>query len=103
GPTYGSHSDAWTRAGIETTLLADAELAAHASTKTAMTVVNPNNPDGRLLDRPRLQSLHDSLHEQGGVLIVDEAFADLDPRHSVADLAGTRHAPSLVVLRSFGK
>lgn len=103
GPTYGSHSDAWTRAGIQTSLLADSQLAAHACDKVAMTVVNPNNPDGRLLERSQLQSLHDSLHAQGGVLIVDEAFGDLEPRHSVADLAGTKHAPSLVVLRSFGK
>jgi cobalamin biosynthetic protein CobC len=66
-------------------------------------VVNPNNPDGRLLDRQQLQSLHDSLHAHGGVLIVDEAFGDLGPQHSVASLAGTERAPSMVVLRSFGK
>ncbi len=33
-------------------------------------------------------------------MVVDEAFADLDPDHSVASHAG---APGLVVLRSFGK
>ncbi|HEY0940801.1 MAG TPA: threonine-phosphate decarboxylase CobD [Steroidobacter sp.] len=103
GPTYGSHSDAWTRAGIQTTLLADSQLALQAGARAAMTVVNPNNPDGRLIERQQLQSLHDSLHEHGGVLIVDEAFGDLEPQHSVADLAGTERAPSMVVLRSFGK
>jgi cobalamin biosynthetic protein CobC len=36
-------------------------------------------------------------------LIVDEAFADLDPQHSVAGLAGTERASRMIVLRSFGK
>ncbi|HEY5756153.1 MAG TPA: threonine-phosphate decarboxylase CobD [Steroidobacter sp.] len=103
GPTYGSHSDAWTRAGIETNVIADAALVTRATANTAMTVVNPNNPDGRVLSREQLQPLHDSLQAHGGVLIVDEAFADLEPAHSVADLAGTARAPRMLVLRSFGK
>lgn len=103
GPTYSSHSDAWHRAGAKTVVTPDAELAAHAGQSVAMTVVNPNNPDGRVLDREQLLSLHDSLHAHGGVLIVDEAFGDLEPQHSVADLAGTERAPSMVILRSFGK
>lgn len=103
GPTYGSHSDGWQRAGVGTSVTTDAQLATYAAAAVAMTVVNPNNPDGRLLDRQQLQSLHDSLHAHGGVLIVDEAFGDLEPEHSVAGLAGTEHAPSMVVLRSFGK
>lgn len=103
GPTYSSHADAWTRAGLKATIIADSQLAAHAGANVAMTVVNPNNPDGRTLDRQQLQSLHDALHARGGALIVDEAFGDLDPGHCVADLAGTECAPSMVVLRSFGK
>ncbi|MBL8270441.1 threonine-phosphate decarboxylase CobD [Steroidobacter sp.] len=103
GPTYGSHADAWNRAGVKARVASDAELTAAATGSVAMTVVNPNNPDGRVLDRARLQSLHDSLHADGGVLIVDEAFGDLAPQASVADLAGTQQAPSLLVLRSFGK
>lgn len=103
GPTYGSHADAWTRAGVATTVLADSQLAIHAEANAAMTIVNPNNPDGRLMDRAQLQSLHDSLHARGGALIVDEAFGDLEPQRSVAGLAGTDRAPSMVVLRSFGK
>ncbi len=103
GPTYSSHSDAWHRAGAKITVTPDAELAEHADKGVAMTVVNPNNPDGRVFDREQLLSLHDSLHAHGGVLIVDEAFGELDPQHSVADLAGTERAPSMVILRSFGK
>jgi cobalamin biosynthetic protein CobC len=103
GPTYGSHSDAWNRAGLATEVIPDSQLATRAAGNVAVTVVNPNNPDGRLLDRQRLQVLHDSLFTNGGVLIVDEAFGDLEPRHSVADVAGTTRAPNMVILRSFGK
>lgn len=103
GPTYGSHFDAWTRAGIPTTVVADTELTTRAAANTTMTVVNPNNPDGRVLNREQLQTLHDSLQANGGVLIVDEAFGDLEPAHSVAFLAGTDRAARTIVLRSFGK
>jgi len=68
-----------------------------------MTIVNPNNPDGRIVGRQQLQSLHDALRANEGTLIVDEAFADLQPQHSVAGLAGSDAAPRMVVLRSFGK
>lgn len=121
GPTYGSHADAWMRAGLDTNVVADSELAARVvaltepdsgssdtpaatiTTGVAMTVVNPNNPDGRVLNREQLQTLHDSLQASGGVLIVDEAFGDLEPAHSVANLAGTERAARMIVLRSFGK
>jgi cobalamin biosynthetic protein CobC len=64
-------------------------------------VVNPNNPDGRIIPRAALLQLHTRLARRGGVLVVDEAFADFDGR-------GESLAPSLpesgaVVLRSFGK
>ncbi|MDY6946062.1 MAG: threonine-phosphate decarboxylase CobD [Pseudomonadota bacterium] len=103
GPTYASHSDAWHRAGIKTTVAADTQLSTQAAANIAMTVVNPNNPDGRRLQLQQLQSLHDALQSHGGALIVDEAFGDLEPLHSVAAVAGTQRAPGMVVLRSFGK
>ncbi|MGH8188785.1 MAG: aminotransferase class I/II-fold pyridoxal phosphate-dependent enzyme, partial [Steroidobacteraceae bacterium] len=68
-----------------------------------ITIVNPNNPDGRILDRDRLLALHDALQVRNGILVVDEAFIDLEPQLSVAALAGTERAPRLIVLRSFGK
>ena len=103
GPTYGSHADAWTRAGAKTQVVADDELLAHTSAGGAMTVVSPNNPNGRIVARDELQRLHAALSTANGVLIVDEAFADLTPQHSVANLAGSDAAPRMVVLRSFGK
>ena len=103
GPTYGSHADAWTRAGAQARVVADSELLAHVGNRCAMTVVNPNNPDGRIVAHDELQRLHAALSSVGGALIVDEAFADLTPRHSVAAIAGTELAPRMIVLRSFGK
>jgi cobalamin biosynthesis protein CobC len=102
-PAYGSHIDAWQRAGAAVRALADSELLAIAATNSAITVVNPNNPDGRLLSRSQLLSLHDAVNRNDGVLVVDEAFGDLDPQHCVSDIAGSDAAPRMIVLRSFGK
>jgi cobalamin biosynthetic protein CobC len=99
GPTYGSHADAWQRSGTAVRTVADSELLANTTSETAMTVVNPNNPNGRLLSRQQLLS----LNENAGALIVDEAFGDLEPQHCVSDIAGSDAAPRMIVLRSFGK
>lgn len=94
-PTYGEHARAWAAAGhqvVAVTSLADAA-------GDVVVIVNPNNPDGRvvapamLLDRARAQAAH------GGLLVVDEAFGDMSPDLSVAP----HLCDGLVVLRSFGK
>jgi len=103
GPTYGSHVDGWGKAGVPARVVADAELDAAIGDRTAVIVVNPNNPDGRLMSRDRLRQLHDAVASRGGMLVVDEAFAEVTPQASVADIAGTSEAERLVVLRSFGK
>ena len=103
GPTYGSHADAWTRAGALTQTIALEEVRSHAERAVGLTIVNPNNPDGRCVSRSRLLELHDSLARHGGTLIVDEAFAEVVPEISVAAEAGAAAAPKLIVLRSFGK
>jgi cobalamin biosynthetic protein CobC len=103
GPTYGSHADAWGRAGMPTLTVPDGELDAAVADRAAMIIVNPNNPDGRLLDRDHLKQLHDTMAARNGALIVDEAFAEVTPGSSVADIAGSGTARSLIVLRSFGK
>jgi cobalamin biosynthesis protein CobC len=63
-------------------------------------LANPNNPDGRLLAPERLLAAARMLGERGGLLVVDEAFADAVPGASV--LPALRDEPVLV-LRSFGK
>jgi cobalamin biosynthetic protein CobC len=102
GPTYGSHADSWAKAGVPSRVVADAELGAAIGDRTALIVVNPNNPDGRVIGRDRLRQLHDAVASRDGVLVVDEAFAEVTPEASVAGLAGGELG-RLVVLRSFGK
>lgn len=100
GPTYSSHAGAWRAAGARVSEIAD--LNALAPDGVALTVVNPNNPDGRAMTPGQLLTLHDRL-AQHGALIVDEAFVDVNPAISVTPLAGTVRAPRLIVFRSFGK
>jgi cobalamin biosynthetic protein CobC len=59
-------------------------------------LANPNNPDGRVTPATLLQA-----QMARGWLVVDEAFADTDPTHSLAGEVGPDRR--LVILRSFGK
>lgn len=98
GPTYQEHARAAAIAGHQVaevkdfSQLFDADLAV---------VVNPNNPDGRVVQRKDLLELAASLHVRGGLLVVDEAFMDVGPQ--AQSLAGDVEMGGLVVLRSFGK
>ncbi|TDR94565.1 L-threonine O-3-phosphate decarboxylase [Enterovirga rhinocerotis] len=67
---------------------------------THRVVVNPNNPDGRILGLAALAAMAEDCARAGGWLVVDEAYADLDPAMTAASLV-----PDLpvIVLRSFGK
>ncbi len=62
---------------------------------------NPNNPDGRLFAPADILALATALRRRGGLLVIDEAFADVAlPAASVAAAVG---CGNIVVLRSFGK
>lgn len=95
-PTYAEHEAAWRRGGHAAAAVGSLEEAGGAD---VVVVVNPNNPDGRVVPGPVLRALADRLAAQGGLLVVDEAFADLEPLESL----GPHLRPGLVVLRSFGK
>ena len=64
-------------------------------------VVNPNNPDGRLVGKDALLAVADDLRPRGGLLMVDEAFMDVGP--AGASLVDEVARGNIVVLRSFGK
>jgi cobalamin biosynthetic protein CobC len=97
GPTYAEHPHTWRQAGhgVE-------EIAEYAPGKgfDVLLLVNPNNPTGRLIAPETLLAWHADLATRGGWLVVDEAFMDATPQHSLAHHAGL---PGLVVLRSIGK
>ena len=63
-------------------------------------VVNPNNPDANSVLPNALEGIAATLAAKNGLLIVDEAFADLNPAGSMVGHAG---AGSILVLKSFGK
>lgn len=98
GPTYAEHARCAALSGR--TVAETSDLEALGEARIAV-VVNPNNPDGRLVGRGALLKLADRLAARGGLLVVDEAFMDVtDETESVAGDAGR---PGLLVLRSFGK
>jgi len=98
-PTYGEHAPAWAAAGhtVHDTASICAQAALPAS---CAVVVHPNNPDGNTQTVEGLLAFAEELHDRGGALVVDEAFADVCPELSVTPHAG---CDGLIVLRSFGK
>ncbi|KFG68662.1 threonine-phosphate decarboxylase CobD [Microvirga sp. BSC39] len=96
GPTYAEHAHSWRKAGHD---VADVATVDRLDGTDVLVVVNPNNPDGRLLKRETLLRLAEDLRSRGGWLVVDEAFADFEPGESLVPVLPS----NAVVLRSFGK
>ncbi|MDD5241091.1 MAG: threonine-phosphate decarboxylase CobD [Sulfuricella sp.] len=99
-PSYAEHALAWTQCGHEVKALAPAEIEAALDHLDVLLLVNPNNPTGKLFTTETLRAWQQRLAARGGWLVVDEAFMDATPQHSLASHAG---AEGLVVLRSLGK
>lgn len=93
-PIYGGHSETWATASLVASPFDDA--ARHAD---VLVLVNPNNPDGRCIERDVLADLAIERSADDRWTIVDESFVEVAPELSIADLELDR----LIVLRSFGK
>jgi len=98
GPTYAEHARAAALAGHETREVATLAELAPASLAT---VVNPDNPTGRMLPSTSLAELAATQRAAGGLLVVDEAFWDADP--TLPSALPLIPGGGVVVLRSFGK
>jgi len=98
GPTYAEHARAASLAGHEAVTVPDLESLGGADLAI---VVNPNNPDGRVLGRAELLAVAGRQRKHGGLLVVDEAFMEVGPR--AESLAADVEAANGIVLRSFGK
>jgi cobalamin biosynthesis protein CobC len=98
GPTYAEHARAWAKTGGRTHDVATVEELGNAAVAV---LCNPNNPDGRRFSPDRLLALADELAARGGLLVVDEAFADLEGEE--LSLGSALPHPALIILRSFGK
>jgi cobalamin biosynthetic protein CobC len=96
-PGYSGHVLAWREADITLISADDIEVAARAH--DVVLLANPNNPDGRIVSRERLLAVAAELGARGGMLIVDEAFADVMPEHSICGAL----SDGVMVFRSFGK
>ncbi len=93
GFTYSEHTAAWSAAGSTVSVVPG---VASVDSEPAAVLCNPNNPDGR---RTRVADLL-ALAARVEVMVVDEAFADLEaPGLSLAPVLPA----NAVVLRSFGK
>jgi cobalamin biosynthetic protein CobC len=95
-PTYGGFASAFAAAGLH---VVEAKQLNEMEGLDVAVVVNPNNPDGRIISRAALLDLRERLARHAGMLIVDEAFADFDSEESLAPALPV----NAVVLRSFGK
>lgn len=99
-PCYAEHAEGWRRAGHQVLELDEAQLAERLDDLDVLVVVNPNNPTGRVVPVDTLLDWHQRLARHGGWLLVDEAFMDNTPAHSIAACS---EREGLIVLRSFGK
>ncbi len=98
GPTYDEHARVAALVGHG---VKEARHIGELARASLAIVVNPNNPDGRLCARGDLLGIAGEVGSRGGLLLVDEAFADVAPQGT--SLACGVDRGRIVVLRSFGK
>ncbi len=97
---YQEHSFAWQNAGHEVVYYASIEelhSLVNAREIDSLVVINPNNPSGAMMPKQTLVTLSKRV---AGVVVVDEAFADLDKTLS---LSSELALDNIVILRSLGK
>ena len=64
---------------------------------------SPNNPTGRLIEKPRLEKIAAHCDESGIFLVVDECFLDFTERANESMFRFVEENPHLVVLNAFTK
>jgi cobalamin biosynthetic protein CobC len=103
--TYAEYAPAFERAGHQVVPLdLTSDDVIHTIRRVDYVIVaNPNNPTTQRIDRDVLLGWRDELAPRGGMLIVDEAFADACVDADDFTLAGETGRDGLVVLRSVGK
>jgi cobalamin biosynthetic protein CobC len=98
GFTYQEHARVWREAGRRVEIV---ERLEDLSGFDVALVVNPNNPDGRLVAAADLAALALDMAAVGRRLIVDEAFVEV--MGEGASLAPRLPLGGAIILRSFGK
>jgi threonine-phosphate decarboxylase len=113
-PTYGEYAEAVRRAGgavhalwrdgrdnLGRFPLAPVLDAVARSRPDLVIVCSPNNPTGDRIDAAAFDALLSACEENGGRLLLDEAFVEYDGGGSRVGLVARR--PALMVLRGFTK
>ena len=99
-PGYAEHAGAWKSAGHQVTLVEAQQIEAALPDTDVLVLIHPCNPSGQRFSPEQLLQWHQQLAARGGWLVVDEAFMDVTPEHSIC---AHSHLPGLIVLRSLGK
>ncbi len=102
-PGYHEHARAWQAAGhriVHYQSPTQLERLIEGGEVQSAVVINPNNPTAQVIKRQKLLHWHALLQQRQGLLLVDEAFAEVQ---AVPSLAGEMPLPNLIVLRSLGK
>ncbi len=76
-------------------------LRRNVKSHTAVFFCNPNSPTGRVVSARSLRMLYRKIEEAGFWMVVDEAFIDFCPSHSL--IKEIPNARRLLILRSFTK
>jgi cobalamin biosynthetic protein CobC len=100
--SYAEHGIAWEEQGHRVRKVACDKISELLTQQPVdvLILLNPDNPSGHRWPAEQLLKWWSILHRRGGWLIVDEAFMDMTPEHSIADSA---EREGLFVLRSLGK
>lgn len=79
--------------------MALSEIKEHKPTLTFITT--PNNPTGDVISLTDIAELAEAVREYGGLLLVDEAYAEFSSEKSAVGLVGA--SPQLIVIRTMSK
>ena len=99
-PSYAEHQWQWQQQGHTIQQLQPHEIDSSLAQLDVLIIINPNNPTGKYYSTEQLRVWQQQLAQRDGWLIVDEAFMDHAPDHSMMPYAGT---DGLIILRSLGK
>lgn len=100
--SYSEHGNAWAEQGYRVRRVACDQInqLLRQQPVDVLILVNPDNPSGYRWPKEQLLHWWKLLRSRGGWLIVDEAFMDCTPEHS---LCSELPKDGLFVLRSVGK
>jgi len=97
---YAEHGYSWKKAGHEVIELSVTTINNQLHKLDVLILINPNNPTAQRFTKTQLLDWHQQLKQRNGWLIIDEAFIDSTPEHSLSSYPVN---DGLIILRSIGK